>query len=325
MFIFFGIFVSTAFGFALYSTFLNREFYRGDLVKAAHELIIHEGQKYIDFQPIVNIDKKDFSAILEKIVLKQDLIAMIDNIVEQFNDLIIGDQGIVELKIPLSWMAEKGGDFGEIVSDYLFENLPKCDSLDEGYLREFNCIPEGLPREDFKNAFRLAFDRKLLSDFPDDFNFQIKLLPQLEGENLGYFLNNLIIRIFIILGGAMFLMLVMIALLVFKPWSAVMKWTSKTVFLASLSTILAAMFLNVFIPVLFDRLINSIDVSLLSYNAWMAIYIIFIGAFTVNLLKIVFPIALISLGFWIAGMLFHKNKLVQNAVDTTDPDYKALH
>ncbi|MDD3861925.1 MAG: hypothetical protein PHP74_03505, partial [Candidatus Gracilibacteria bacterium] len=301
------------------------DFYGGMLAKSSRDLIVNEGQKYIDFQPIAHMDKADFSAILGKIVLEEDIVSAVDEVADQFNNLVVDEKGVVEVKIPLWWLEEKGVLFGENLSVYFFESLPKCEVAEEDYLRDFSCIPDGLVKEDFTSRFKLAFDRQFISDFPDDFSFKIKLPSQFGGENVGDFFANLTWNFFHILVFSLFFILLTIGLLVFRPWSAVMKWVSKTVFLASLSTILFAMFLNVFIPVLFDRLVNSIDVSILSYNAWMGIYILFVGAFTVNLLKIVFPVAIISLGFWIVGMLFYRNKQLENECGKANSEYKELH
>ena len=327
MFVFWAVFLVTTFSFALYQTFFNEDFYKQDLVKASHDFLIHEGQKYIDFQPIADINKKDFTALLEKVILKEDLVMVVDNIVNQIENLTIGERGVVELKIPLKWLSAKSEIFSDQVVNYLFENLPKCEKVDEVYLREFNCIPEGLPKDDFSGSFKLALDRKLMSDLPDDFNFKFQVPDQFIGKNIGDFFSDLTGQAFMILGGALLLMLVVIGLLVFTPWSAVMKWVSKTVFLGSLSVILAAMFLNVFVPAIFDKLMKSIDMSVLNYNAWMSLYILFMGAFTINLLKIVFTIAIISLGFWITGMLFYRNKksTLKNGDRATNSEYQELH
>jgi len=327
MFVFWIVFLSTTFSFAIYQTFFKEDFYKRDLVNAAHDFIIHAGQRYIDFQPIANINKKDFADLMEKIILKEDLVMAVDSVAEQLDNLTIGENGVAEIKIPLKWLSVKSTVFSDQIVDYLFEKLPKCEKADQAYLREFNCIPEGLPKDDFAGSFKLALDRKLVSDLPDDFNFKFQVPDQFAGENVGNLFKGLTSQVFLILGGFLLLVLVVIGLLVFTPWSAVMKWISKTVFLGSLSTILVAMFLNVFVPVLFDKLTKSVEVSVLSANEWMSLYILFMGAFTVNLLKFVFPIAIISLGFWIMGMFFYRNKqtILKNANRETDSGYKELH
>lgn len=326
MFVFIGIFLTTAFCFAFYQTFFNVDFYKKDLVKAAHDFVVHEGQKYMDFQPIAAINKSDFVAIMDTVVSAKDLEGVVNDVAEQVRDLKVGQDGIVELIIPLDWLERKSGVFSEKIVDYLFENLPRCELGEEDYFKEFNCLPTGLSKDDFASAFRLALDRKLISDLPNDFNFQFVVPNQFRGLNVGAFIDGVTSKFFFVLIGALLLMLACIGLLIFSPWSAVMKWVAKTVFLSSLFTILTAMILNISVPVIFDKLVHSFDVSILNYNAWISIYILFAGAFTVNLLKVIFPLAIISLGFWIVGMLFYRNKSVTSYGDSEiNTGYQDLH
>jgi len=325
MFVFIPVFLVTTFSFSIYKTFFSAEFYQNNLAKSVHDFVVSEGQKYIDFQPIANIKKDDFSALIEQVITKEDLGSVISEIIVQMRDLQVGDKGVIELNIPLKWLGEKSVVLGDVFANYLFENLPQCQLINQNYLEKFDCIPKNLSKEDFSTAFNLALDRKLVSDLPDSFNFKFQIPEQFSNRNVGQFFDELTSKVFLILGCVLLFMLVIIGFLIFSPKFAVMKWIAKTVFLTSLITILTVMVMNVFVPVVFDKFVKSIDVSVMSYNAWMSVYVLLVGAFTVNLLKIVFPLSIISLGFWIVGMIYHCKKNLNNGDPKVNTRYKDLH
>ena len=325
MFVFIPIFLVTTFSFSIYKTFFTAEFYENNLVNGAHDFFVSEGQKYIDFAPVADMKKEDFSALAEKIITKEDLKSVVSEIILQMKNLRVGEKGVVELEIPLRWLGEKSSLFSEVITNYLFETLPKCSGMAQNYLEKFDCMPEGLSKEDFSAAFKLALDRKLVSDLPDSFSFKFQIPEQFSNKNIGAFFDELTSKVFFILACVLLFILVIIGLLIFSPKFDVMKWIAKTVFLASLITILVVMVMNVFVPVVFDKLVKSIDVSVMSYNAWMSVYILFVGAFTVNLLKIVFPLSVVGLGFWIVGMIYHCKNNLNDGSTKINTGYKELH
>ncbi|MFA6918057.1 MAG: hypothetical protein WC285_04500 [Candidatus Gracilibacteria bacterium] len=295
------------FCFAAYKTFAGTDFYQKDLVKSAHDFIVYESQRYIDFQPITKIKKSDFSALMDEIVTTDDLNSVMEDVIRQVKTLEIGENGAVQFDISLKWLSEKGDVLTYEITNYLFENLPKCDFGAIPNVAEFNCIPVDMPKEDFAGIFKSIFDREFISNLPDSYNLQFNVPSQFSGINLSAFFHELVGKLFLVLFGSLLLIWVLIGLLAFSPKIIVVKRMAKTLFLASLVTVLSVMFLNIFIPVIFDKLIHSLDINILGYNAWMSVYILFVGAFTMNLLKIVFPLAIISLGFWIFGMIYSKN------------------
>lgn len=327
MFVFMGLFLVTGFGFAMYKTFFSADFYRDDLVKSVHDFLVYEGQRYIEFSPVKQIKKSDFTAIMDDIITNDDLKDAVDDVVMQLKSVKVGDDGLVHVKITLDWLTRKGAVFGGKVADYLFENMPRCDSADESnYLVEFDCIPKDLPKEDFVKVFDAGLDKKFISDLPDSFDLEFNLPEKFAGENFGVFVKELGNKVFLVLVAALVVVLFLIGLLVFSPKIIVMKWMAKTIFFSSFIAILAVMFLNVFVPAIFDKLLQTCDLNIPGQNALMSLYILFIGALTVNLLKIVFPLAVISLVFWIVGMVYGRGqKEIAYGNTRTGTGYKELH
>ena len=325
MMTFIVVFIVVTFIWGIYSTFFNADFYKGSFTDSVYNLLVYDGQRYIEFQPIAEIKKSDFTSMMQMIISKEDLKVMVSDVVSQVQILKVDDQGFLELKIPMKWLSKKTTLFSEVMSNYLYGNLPKCTPDQQDYLREFECVPDTLPRADFDSALKLALDRKLISDFPDEFNLKFQVPEQFQGKDLRVFFNDLSAKIFLVCVMVLTILLILIGLMVFRPFVKVLRWELRTIFLASFLSLLTAMALNILIPIIFDKLLSISSAASINYNAWLSVYILIVGSFTNNLLKLLIPIILGSLVLWITVMIYDKRNSPKNGSTKIDREYQELH
>lgn len=327
MLVFVALSLPVALGLGIYGTFFNKGFYETQFVDVVYDYFIFEGQQYIDFQPLKNIRKEDFSALLEKIIDKKDLALAVSTVVDGMNDLTVDPLGVVTVKIPMFWLTQKEEAFAQATSAYLYEHLPKCTVDQTDYYREFKCVPVGLPQDDFTSAFRLALDRELLSDIPNEFVFRSSVPEQFRGQYVHAIVSDFMTKVILALLAIFAILLVAMGLLIYKPWVRVFKWEIKAVFFAALWITLLMMVLNIFVPTIMDKLLNSQGVEVAKFSNYISVYILIMGALTKNVLKFVVPMFVISLGFWIVGMIYDRNKNIieQHGITKTHTNYKGLH
>lgn len=318
-------FIVVTFIWGLYSTFFNGDFYKGSFTDSVHNFLVYDGQRYIDFQPISEIQKGDFTSMMQTIISKEDLKAVVSDVVSQVQTLQVDGNGIIELKIPMKWLSKKTTLFSEVMSNYLYGNLPKCTADQQDYLREFNCVPEMLSKEDFDSALKLALDRKLISDFPDEFVFKFQIPEQFKNRNLRLFFSEITTKIFLVSIMALAILLILIGLMIFRPFTKVLRWEFRTIFLASFLSLFTAMALNILVPIIFDKLLSLLKEVPTNYNALLSFYILIVGSFTNNLLKLLIPIMLGSLVFWIAAIIFDRRNSAKYGSTKINRGYQELH
>jgi len=112
----------------------------------------------------------------------------------------------------------------------------------------------------------LALDRELISNIPSHFDFQMKLPDQFKGRDLKVFFNDIANKIFLISVMTLSLLLVLIGLMVFQPFIRVLRWIFRTIFVASVFSLLAVMTLNIFVPVVFDKILSIFKGAMVDYN-----------------------------------------------------------
>jgi hypothetical protein len=318
-------FILITFVWGIYSTFFSADFYKGSFADSVYNFVVYDGQRYIDFQPIAEIKKSDFTSMMQTIISKEDLKIVIGDVVSQVQDVKVNEDGIIELKIPMQWLSKKTALFSEVISNYLYKNLPKCAKDKQNYFSEFDCVPQGLSQDDFDSAMKLALDRKLISDFPDEFNLKFQVPEQFADKDLRLFFSDITTKIFLVSIMGLTFLLFLIGLLIFRPFTKVLRWEFRTIFLASFLSLFTAMALNIFIPIVFDKMLSLAEEAPVNYNALLSVYILIVGSFTNNLLKLLIPFILGSLVLWITAIVFDKRNAIKYGSTKIDREYQELH
>ncbi|GAG18366.1 unnamed protein product, partial [marine sediment metagenome] len=245
----------------------------------------------------VSIEEDDLRDILKDVFEKEDIALVIDSIVEQFEAISIEESNVVEMKIPLEWLVEKGDVVAEKVAEKLADNLEFCEGsvdLSEDF---FDCIPEGITRTDFEDRLRIEFEKEVLSDMPSEFVFDFQVPEEIAG-NIADFFNGTINKVFLVSGLVLLLILFLIGLIIFRPWIRILKWEAKTLFLASFFALLTL----VGSKVVFEKLVAR------GLDWYFNICSFLIGALCENLFLYLIPVVVVSLGLWIVGIVFDKRK-----------------
>ena len=290
-------FVPIAVAVGVYHTFLDPQFYKGEFVDLVYEFAVDELPRNVDLEN-VPLNEEDLKVILTSVFVEEDVAFLVDSLFEQFYALETDEEGWAEFTIPLSWIGQKSDVISERVAGEIARRLASCEP-DEVLRREFpQCIPEGLSKIDFQAALIFELDSQLFSEIPNDVSFRVQFPEQIRG-NVYDFFDFLIRQVLMIGMGILVLLLVLLGLVIYRPWTLVLRWEGKAVFGGSLSVFLLMMFLL--------HLPNEFLTSL-GYESFGRVYSFVISALISNMFVYIFPLMLFSFALWISMLVLEKLK-----------------
>jgi hypothetical protein len=278
-----------------YATFSDKEFYTKDLVNIGYDYLFEESQGFFKDTEIENIESADFKDIFLKSILREDLENGMSLNLESLKKLEVNQAGQLEIKIPLTWTNRLVDNFAKNLGEYWYESLTLCAEENPIGWRELECLKGDIPSDDFEALADGYLDRMIFSGMPSSLDFNVEVPREFAGQNVLNVFDEILSKI--LLTGVLVLsfLLLLIGLLIFRPFKVVLKWIFKTLTLASLITLIFSTILYFVIPGVFETLFEEIN---------MSIYYLFFNALSKSLLKIVVPLFIFSLGFWIVGIIY---------------------
>lgn len=306
LFIFGILFLPYVLAFSIYDIFSDEDFYTGPFVEFTYDLLIEELPVNLssfgeEFEML--IDEEALRGVLENVFTREDLTIIIDDFIEQFKVASVSTledgRSVLEVTVPLAWLSAKGEAIAEGIANFLYESLEPCASLQDFNPNEFNCIPSSFPQIDFVNKFKSSFDTGFLADLPGDFVFNMEVPSNIKG-NLSSLISDFAIIVFLIGGAILVFLLLLMGLIVFRPWMRILKWEAKALFLACFWVFLVAM-IFLYIPGLLE---NFIDVE--GVELYLQAYSFIVGSIVTNLLYYLVPVLVISLAGWILGIIYDR-------------------
>ncbi|MFA5947664.1 MAG: hypothetical protein WC806_01665 [Candidatus Gracilibacteria bacterium] len=297
--VFVSIFTIFIFLFAQYRIFANENFYSNELSSVVYEFALDNVQDLIKIPEIQKIKSEDFKKIFSDTFIKEDFSAFIRSNIANVKILKVRDNGELPITISLGLLNEKADLFIKNISTYWFSNLSVCEVSIKKMPSDLSCKPKEISAADFEAVVSSSLDRQLLSSLPEDFVFNAKLPMQFSGLKVLDFANDIFIKILLLLFFVCIFVLLCIALVIFSPFIRIVKWICMSLFYASLFDLGILAVLVYVIPKMFEKFFP--DFNLFLYNFF---------SFTLanNLLKLLLPIFIISLGFYIVGVVFDKEK-----------------
>jgi len=214
--------VSAAFFYlvlTLYFTVLNKNFYTSnEFVSYARGVVVSELPKYFNKNLPEGFSSEYLTGIAQKYVTADEIKPIISDFGNEFNDAIkVG--GSHEFTIDLSVFSKKRSLIAEDFANHLVESLNTCRDSSVYVAENPRCIPSGVSKDDFVRQFKATFDRKLFSKVPDRFSFSLDL-PSINNSGVFGLLNTVIYAYVAFL----FILLILIGLIVLRPFVRVLKW-----------------------------------------------------------------------------------------------------
>lgn len=257
---------------SLYSTVLNKDFYTSDkVVSYAYDLVISELPNYFHENLPEGFSSEYISSVLKKYITADEFKPIISDFGDEFNDAIkVG--GNHEFTIDLSVFSKKRDLIAEEFANHLVENLNTCVDSSVYEAENPRCVPVGVSKDDFVRQFKATFDRKLFSKVPDKFTFSLGL-PSVESSGISG-LANTVISIYV---SFLVILLLLLGLIVMRPFIRVLKWIIFAV-LKSLVLFALSIFIPTILPLkIFPAIFSLIFGQILSYV--LVLIIVFLALF----------------------------------------------
>lgn len=296
LFVVFNFYFVTA--YTALSTVSSEDFLSADFFDSLQDVVVYELARSDEVREnFGDIEPELIEGIFNEFVQAEDIATVVYDLRDQINTVPIVD-GLLSYNLDLSFLISRSDLVAENLAGYYYGVLPKCSELAEftvyavESLDSMECIPESLAQEDFAAAVQLYLDRELFSDFAEAFDFEYEVPNGVEGTMGGY-LSFLMKMMFVF--GVLFnlVLMLVVALLIFRPWQKIVLGELKAIFSAAMSLSLVFALVYIFpvegsemgakalvyeelfavtvLPIARNVLIISIPTLLFSFGAWMAL------------------------------------------------------
>ncbi len=289
--------VVTLLGF--YKTFLDENFYKGELLDGVYEMWIDSIPTDVEWEEqFGTLNRDQFVEMLREVYSAEDLVVVVEDIESQISEAKFNEDNILYLNIPFGWMREKAPLLAESIAEMVVSDLEPCESIDEFDINQHNCIPEGVLVSTVKDGVKIDLEEQILKDVPEIYEFEIELVSMeaQTGEDVSEYFTRALNNGIVISVVALVVVLLLIALVVFRPFTRVMKWEFRAIFLASIIPLVT------YVSLYF--LAEKLEFT--ETQAQFDLIALIIKSLSQTLIKYLIPIAIVSLGLWILFMVFDK-------------------
>ena len=244
--------------FVLLNTILNVDFYKGPVSERFYETAVDVASGAIykqRDQMKLDFTEAELKNVLMEVVSEKDFEDTLVPFVQQLVEPKFDENGVAVVMLDLSNIVGKLPDFAGVLAEKLFDTLPDCEKGAEPTDANL-CIPADLKIEDFKQQAVTALDAGFLSSIPSKvkiFEFHEQNLKVYKDMKLD---KDLLWNVWWMTIAINVLLLVIIALIILKPWHRVVRWISKP--LISGSIFVSLFFLSLYyLPTILSRIIKS--------------------------------------------------------------------
>ena len=125
--VFFIIAVPFVFAWGVYDTFTDKDFYTGEFIDLSYELLVSEFPRMVEFGEFEYLTEEDLSNLARNVLDKEDLALLVDALIQELSEATVNENGEVEIKVPLKWLASKDELVAQELTGLLYEKLPACE------------------------------------------------------------------------------------------------------------------------------------------------------------------------------------------------------
>lgn len=283
MLIFALVLMPLTFLLGFYNTFFNENFYTREIADFAYTFVTENLPQEKIVNGMENFSNEDLEGVFKKVFTRQNFSDFAKNsFIAVKSDLSHVDNGVLTLHIPLDIFKGRQSAIATEIANVLYFKTPPC--AEKVVPKAFECIPKSLPKLDFTSKLGSVMDRELFSEIPSTFDMVIKV-PSFLGQDIWKFVNETFYWIFV--GGFLLalLLLVLLALVVRRPGSLILKYEAKALLLPSFLLLIFAAGLY-FFPSMIKLQTTGADIN----NYLLVNFLgLFFKAFAYNLLWYVVP------------------------------------
>lgn len=260
VFLFIVVALPTFLFFGISNSFLRQSFYEGPVVDVAYDFAVNV--------TVANLLKKDdiISAFFTQTDLKSEIMTVFPESMFKgiTSDLAAQVAGLKEkpdkpLTISLKVYRESLLTFANDLSYKLFQKLPVCTGgqLSETDVRGLpTCVPQGAEYNQIAAPFAQRFESTVYSIVPEQIQIDLNSPLGQSNVSLAVFMQWFMYSKYI-LYGSLLVMLILIALLVYAPFSLIVKYEG----LAFMFSGIAGYLLSLGISMMPDLLISDMNVT----------------------------------------------------------------
>jgi hypothetical protein len=217
--------------FVLLNTLLTPDFYKSDDANKFYESSIDLFSTFIyrvNNEVKLPLTKEEIKNEVRAVYTPEDIRNTLTPFVEQVINPSFDDDGMATIKLDFSGVVDKLPKFGENLAKKLYVALPKCGKNDPEDAIGKTCLPKSVSISDFQSQLSSSLDKELFSKISSKslvFNINRNSM-RLNGFNLD---KSLFWDLWWLLLVIQMFLLLLVALIIFKPWYRIVKWVSKPI------------------------------------------------------------------------------------------------
>jgi hypothetical protein len=255
--------IPTFFIRSIVKTYLNPAFYEGPVIEESHEYLIEFLNEQVaeDENVAIYFNEADIDELTRKTITSDDLRVVVQDFIAQMNNISDGRKSNV-IAVSLMPLKENIPDMASSIASNIIEQTPDCEEeIDD--LEAFisnglpNCIPVEIEKSAIENPLALEIEKNLYDMIPGEFSLD---LNSAEAGDAAAFTQLLFILKYaqMILPLFMLILLLLMSLIIYKPYTRIMKFIGGSFLLGGVFALAAGQLFSQ-IPDIYKDSINGLN------------------------------------------------------------------
>lgn len=255
--------IPTFFIRSVVKTYLNPAFYEGEVIEESHEYLIEFlNDQIADDENISSyLNEEDINKLTTDYVTSESLRTVVQDFIAQLNNISDG-RNSNRIAVSLMPLKEKIPNMATDIAVYILDHTPDCEYEIEDidvFLNDPlpNCIPTEIERSVIENPLSLEIEKNLYDIIPGEFSLDLNSSGNSENTSFTQLLfifkyAQMILPLF------MLILLLLIALIIYKPYTRIMKFIGGSFIFGGVFSLIAGQLLAQ-VPSLYREYINGLS------------------------------------------------------------------
>jgi len=255
--------IPTFFIRSIVKTYLDPGFYSGPVIEESHEYLIeHLNKQNSEDQALTTyFNEAELDEFTRKYVTRDALQSVVQDFITQMNNITDGRKSNV-IAVSLMPLKERIPEMSSEMSKQIIDSTPDCEERIED-LEAFiddelpDCIPLEIDRTSLENPLALEIEKSLNEKIPGEYSLNLNTV---DNEDAAAFTQLLFIFKYaqMILPLFMLILLLLMALIIYKPYTKVMKFIGSSFLVGGIFALIAGQLFSQ-IPEIFKESINGLN------------------------------------------------------------------